>query len=1109
MLKALLYKIFKPKNERTLQQYRAIVEKINALEPKLERYNDEELRGMTDMFRKKIIEDAATHAKDRLTNDERGLRKHLQELLGEEEGNDFFSVSISKYHNKVLMGILDSLKQDIANTTESLRELPQFEEVDTDLLREGIQDYLRKTLQEEIEKSMNEILPDAFAVVREASKRVLNMRHFDVQMIGGIALHQGNISEMKTGEGKTLVATLPVYLNALSGRGVHVVTVNDYLARRDREWMGKIYEFLGLTVGVIQNNMSPKDRQRQYSCDITYGTNNEFGFDYLRDNLKSNPEERVQRELNYAIVDEVDSILIDEARTPLIISGEVEHDSNKFVDFRGPVKAVADKQQMILRDLFNQVKKYDETNPDAYEKYELLVKIERGNPKFDQLLDYVAENKSAKKNMMQVENDYMRDKRAHELGDGLLFVISEKEHNVELTEEGQRKLSSREPDLFVLPDLDAEFSRIDGDATLSDQQKAEEKRALNKLYDERHEKIHNITQLIRAYTLFKKDVDYVVNNGEVVIVDEFTGRMMPGRRYSDGLHQALEAKEGLQVAKASQTIATVTLQNYFRLYSKLAGMTGTAETEAAEFMNIYKLDVVVIPTNKPMIRKDAPDVIYKTEKAKFRNVAREIVDCYIKGQPTLVGTITIKVSEELSDMLTMKHLNQILAPEKLEELKRVMEKREHRGKIPHHVLNAKYHEQEAEIVSKAGQFGAVTIATNMAGRGTDIVLGDGVRELGGLHIIGTERHESRRIDNQLRGRSGRQGDPGSSRFYLSLEDDLMRIFGSERIAGIMERLGVDEDEPIEHVLLSRTIENAQKKVEGFNFEIRKQLLKYDDVNNKQREVIYARRDHVIFSQDLQADFLSMAEDCIYDLLDTFAPQDKYPEDWDYDGLKAALLDRYSMYQAFDRVEKESLTREALTDILKQRFEQGLQEKHVELAKIPDEPFQYFFGRIKEGDTKMNVFLRSVMLRAIDRNWMDNLLALDHLKEGIGLRGYGQKDPLLEYKREGFEIFSDMIDRINFESVEMIMKFAVRTEQPSQPRPIIASANERVEETQGMAMKRGQQMKQQQQQNVDELPTNTSEGEVKMQPVVREEPKVGRNDPCPCGSGKKYKKCHGQ
>ena len=1108
MLKTLLYKIIKPKNERTLQTYRPIVEKINAFEPKFERYSDEELRGMTDAFRKKIVEDAVIRAKDRLNSDERGLRKHLQELMGEEKGSDFFTASVSKYHNKMLMRVLENLRNEIAEKVSALREMTQFEELEEDMLREGVEDFVRKTLHEELEKSMNEILPEAFAVVREAAKRVLKMRHFDVQMIGGIALHQGKISEMKTGEGKTLVATLPVYLNALTGRGVHVVTVNDYLARRDRDWMGKIYEFLGLTIGVIQNNMSAKDRQHAYGCDITYGTNNEYGFDYLRDNLKSDPDERVQRELNYAIVDEVDSILIDEARTPLIISGEVEHDSNKFLEFRSPVKSVADKQYVILSDLLKQVKQLDETDPEAYHKYELLLKIERGNPKDDRLLEYIAENKAAKKNMMQVENDYLRDKRAHELNDGLLFAISEKEHNVELTEEGQAFLSKREPDLFLLPDLDAEFSRIDGDAALSDFEKAEQKRALNTLYDERHEKIHNITQLIRAYTLFKKDVDYVVNNGEVIIVDEFTGRMMPGRRYSDGLHQALEAKEGLQVAKASQTIATVTLQNYFRLYRKLAGMTGTAETEAAEFMDIYKLDVVVIPTNKPMIRKDASDVIYKTEKAKFRNVAREIVDCYIKGQPTLVGTITIKVSEELSEMLSLKHLGDILAPQKLEELKRVMAERDHRGKIPHEVLNAKYHEQEAQIVAKAGQFSAVTIATNMAGRGTDIVLGEGVKELGGLHILGTERHESRRIDNQLRGRSGRQGDPGSSRFYLSLEDDLMRIFGSERIAGIMERLGVDEDEPIEHMLLSRTIENAQKKVEAYNFDIRKHLLKYDDVNNKQREVIYTRRDHVIYSQDLERDFLSMAEDVMYDMLEKYAPEGKYPEDWDYDGLKAELLSRFSVYQAFEHLQKETLTVESLVETLKQRFAQGVQEKQAELAKIPDEPFQWFFGKLKAGDTKMTAFLRSVMLKAIDRNWMENLLSLDHLKEGISLRGYGQKDPLLEYKREGFDIFAEMIDRINAETVEMIMKFAVRTEAaPRQQCPLIASATEQTQDAQGMALRQAQQMKSR--ENVDELATNTSEGDTKPRPVVREAPKVGRNDPCPCGSGKKYKKCHGQ
>ncbi|GAK58241.1 protein translocase subunit secA [Candidatus Vecturithrix granuli] len=1103
MLKSLLHKIIKPKNERTLDTYLPLVTAINKLEAEYERYSDERLRGMTEEFRTRIIENAVKRAKERLVNDQRGLRKTLDEIFGEEEGNDFLAVSVNKHHNKVLTRVLATLDQEIQTKIEELRELDQFEQTDPTLLREGIEEYLRETLHQEMETSMDEILPEAFAVVREASKRTLKMRHFDVQLMGGIALHQGKIAEMKTGEGKTLVATLPVYLNALTGRGVHVVTVNDYLARRDREWMGQIYEFLGLTVGVIQNSMGTRDRQKAYNCDITYGTNNEFGFDYLRDNLKSNPDERVQRELNYAIVDEVDSILIDEARTPLIISGEVEHDTNKFLDFRGPVRALVEKQRVILNELFKQVKQYDETEPEAYEKYELLLKIERGNPKHEQLLDYIAENKNAKKRMMQVENDYMRDKRVHELTEGLVFAISEKEHNVELTEEGQHQLSRQEADLFLLPDLDAEFSRIDQDTSLNDYQKAEAKRNISRLYDERHEKIHNIHQLIKAYTLFKKDVDYVINNGEVLIVDEFTGRMMPGRRYSDGLHQALEAKEGVQVAKASQTVATITLQNYFRLFRKLAGMTGTAETEAAEFMDIYKLDVVVVPTNKPMIRTDYADVIYKTEKAKFRNVAREIVDCYISGQPTLVGTITIKVSEELSEMLDLKHLNKLLLPEKLEELKQVMKDRDHKGKIPHHVLNAKYHEQEAEIVARAGQFGSVTIATNMAGRGTDIVLGEGVVKLGGLHIIGTERHESRRIDNQLRGRSGRQGDPGSSRFYLSLEDDLMRIFGSERVASIMERLGVDEDEPIEHSLISKTIENAQKKVEGFNFEIRKQLLKYDDVNNKQREVIYTRRDHVIFSDNLERDFLFMMEDVIYELVEKHAPQDQYPEDWNYEGLKGELLDRFAIYQSFDGLNKEALTREELVELLKKGFELAFQEKKFEIERIPD----VFFGDLREGETKVNKFLRSIMLDRIDRNWMDNLLSLDHLKEGIGLRSYGQKDPLIEYKREAFDIFADMIERINTETVELMMKFSLRPQQQPQ-RAVVVSASERTEDSQGMAMRRGRQQLMQP-QSADAYATNTSETDLKPRPVVRDHPKVGRNDPCPCGSGKKYKKCCGR
>ncbi len=1155
MLQAILKKIgIKSKNDRIVEGYQALVDRINESREKFEAMNDDELRGMTDAFRKRIVENAVERAKARLASDDRGLRKKLGDIFEEEQGGDFLAVSVKKYQNPVLSRFLGTLEQEVHAKALDLKELSQFEEFDSELLKEGIEEYLRETLHEEMENSMDDILPEAFAVVREAAWRTLGDRAYefmiylnglddpaherekriiphdeadafeqelqnagsvytryrymglyDVQVMGSIALHQGKISEMKTGEGKTITATLPVYLNALTGRGVHVITVNDYLAKRDSEWMGKIYTFLGLTVGVIQNGMRSAERQAAYGSDITYGTNNEFGFDYLRDNLADSPEDRVQRELNYAIVDEVDSILIDEARTPLIISGQVAHDSNKFVEFRSPVRGLVSKQQTILNELFRKLKEYSESDdPEAYEKYELLLKLERGNPKDERLLDYIAENKQAKKKMLQTENDYMRDKRVHELSDGLLFAISEREHNVELTDEGRQQLSYNEPELFLLPDLDEEFSKIDGDDELSDYEKTKRKQELTKIYDERHEKIHNIHQLIKAYNLFKRDVDYVVNNGEVLIVDEFTGRMMPGRRYSDGLHQALEAKEGLQIAKASQTVATVTLQNYFRLYRKLAGMTGTAETEAQEFMDIYKLEVVIIPTNEPLNRKDLPDVIYKTEKAKFRAVAREIAECYIKGQPALVGTVTIKVSEQLSDMLK-KDLKKALPPEQFEQLRQVNEERgqKNRNIIPHEVLNAKYHEKEAEIVAGAGQFGTVTIATNMAGRGTDIVLGEGVKERGGLFIVGTERHESRRIDNQLRGRAGRQGDPGASKFFLSLEDDLMRIFGSDRIANIMGRLGIEEDEPIEHSMITGTIERAQKKVEGVNYEIRKNLLKYDDVNNKQREVIYTRRDHVTFSDNLERDFLYMAEDVLHDMIETYA-EAQYPEDWDLEGLKGELLDRYGVYQSFEGVEIESLNQEDLLEMLKKSVEHAFMEKKAAIEGIPDEPFQAFFGRIREGDTKMNVFLRGFMLRAIDRNWMDNLQALDSLKEGIHFQGYAQKDPLVEYKREGYGIFAEMIERVNRESVEGIMKFTVRPRQ-EQRQALIVSASERTQESHGLAMRRGQQM----QQSPDEYATNTSESNVAYRPVVRDQPKVGRNDPCPCGSGKKYKKCCGR
>ncbi len=790
--------------------------------------------------------------------------------------------------------------------------------------------------------SLDELLVEAFAVVREAAKRTIHMRHFDVQIIGGVVLHQGKIAEMKTGEGKTLVATLAVYLNALLDKGVHVVTVNDYLARRDSEWMGPIYKSLGLSVGTIQHELDDSQRKQAYACDVTYGTNNEFGFDYLRDNMKFGINDYVQRGHHYAIVDEVDSILIDEARTPLIISGPAEESTEKY---------------------------------------------------------------------------YVIDRIIPHLKRDTHYEVDEKTRTATLTESGVARVE------ILL--------------------------GVKNLYDPSHMDIlHGVYQALKAHTLFKRDVDYMVKVGQVIIVDEFTGRLMPGRRYSDGLHQALEAKESVKIEAENQTLASVTFQNYFRMYEKLAGMTGTADTEAMEFNKIYNLDVVVIPTNKPLWRDEYPDVIYRTEDEKFEAVISEIVQLHqkeaayngnvAKGQPVLVGTVSIEKSERLSRMLKK------------------------RG-IKHVVLNAKYHEKEAEIVAQAGQAGAVTIATNMAGRGTDIVLGEGVTALGGLHITGTERHEARRIDNQLRGRAGRQGDPGSSRFYLSLEDDLMRIFGMDRISGIMSRLGMERGVPIEHQMVTKAIERAQKQVEAQNFNIRKNLLEYDDVMNKQREAIYSLRREILTNPDQREYILDLAQDILDWLLDTYANEDTDPKDWDVEGLSKNIAHYYGINMVEEGVDAGQLSYKELRELLLEKIKGKYERKEKEF-----------------GSEAMRMHERMLMLQIVDSQWKDHLYAMDHLKEGIGLRGYAQQDPLVVYKRESFEMFRQMKERIEDDIVRFLF--------------LIAPAPAREEEV--VAAKRRWAAK---------VPSASSEP-VRAKPVKRDSRKIGRNDPCPCGSGKKYKKC---
>ena len=852
----------------------------------------------------------------------------------------------------------------------------------------GIEREVRVARRARIDEVLDPYAEETFALVREAAKRTLGQRHYDVQLIGGFVLHEGKIAEMRTGEGKTLVATLPSALNALTGRGVHVVTVNDYLARRDADWMGRVHRFLGLTVGCIQNSLSDAERQVAYGCDITYGTNNEFGFDYLRDNMKFDLEAMVQPGYNFAIVDEVDSILIDEARTPLIISGPSEE------------------------------------SPDLYYRANRVIpRLTKGTEEKD------------------------KDGRKYTTGD---YIVDEKSHTAVLTEEGVAK--------------------------------AEQIVGVENLYDMRNvEMLHAVEQALKAHTLYRKDVEYVVKDGQVLIVDEFTGRILPGRRWSDGLHQAVEAKEGVQIEKENQTLATITLQNYFRMYDKLSGMTGTADTEADEFHEIYGLAVSVIPTHRPMVRIDNQDTIYRTEVEKFDAIADAVRDLHQKGQPVLVGTVSIEKSERLSSLL------------------------KRRG-VPHVVLNAKFHEREAEIVAQAGRKGSVTIATNMAGRGTDIILGGNAEAMaqhrakeaenpeafenlkkdlaakaadeqkdvlgqGGLFIVGTERHESRRIDNQLRGRSGRQGDPGESRFYLSLEDDLMRIFASDRLSNIMKRLGMEEGVPLEHRMVSRAIERAQKQVEGRNFESRKHLLEYDDVMNKQREAIYKLRRDILEGKEGRDYVLGLRDTVLDYLLERCCPEEKDPRDWDLDALKGELHE----YFGFD-LDKSGID---LASVSARELRAALEDKTGEIYEAKEKLL---------GAEAMRSHERYVMMQVVDQLWKDHLLAIDHLKEGIGLRGYGQKDPLVEYKKESFELFTVLKERIE----DQIVKYLFRLQ------PVMSQEEE--EETAAPAAPLSRRA----------APKNVtySHGEEPVETVHRSEPKVGRNDPCPCGSGKKYKKCHG-
>ena len=1096
-----LKKIMGDKASRDMKALNPIVQDIHKAYETIKNLSNDELRAKTQEFKKRI-----------------------EEYIAEEE-------------NK------------IAELQGKINNNPDLETDEKEKLYNQI-DKLKTKSYEKSQEILDKILPEAFAVMKETAKRFKendevvvtaneydgelasrmdnvyikdgkahyknewmaggnlvkwDMVHYDVQLIGGIVLHQGKIAEMATGEGKTLVATLPVYLNALPGKGVHVVTVNDYLAKRDAEWMGMLFQFHGLKVDCIDKHQpNTQDRRNAYLADVTYGTNNEFGFDYLRDNMTSNPEEMVQREHNYAIVDEVDSVLIDDARTPLIISGPTPKGENQEFDTLKPdVLKLYNAQKALVTKIIAEAKKLlqDKTNSENVKKAgELLLRAYHGLPKNKALIKLLSEEGN-KALMQKTESFYLQEqaKHMHKIDDELYFVIDEKNNSVELTEKGIDLLtqSYNDPNFFIMPNIGEEIANLEKQ-NLPEKELLAKKSELINDFSVKSDRIHTVIQLLKAYTLFEKDVEYVIMDNKIKIVDEQTGRIMEGRRYSDGLHQAIEAKENVKVEAATQTYATITLQNYFRMYKKLAGMTGTAITEAGEFWDIYKLDVVEIPTNKPVIRKDHEDLIYKTKREKYNAVIDEIENLVNQGRPVLVGTTSVETSELLSRMLNRK-------------------------RIKHNVLNAKLHQKEAQIVKEAGEAGTVTIATNMAGRGTDIKLGEGVKEAGGLAIIGTERHESRRVDRQLRGRAGRQGDPGSSQFYVSLEDDLMRMFGSGRIAGLMDKLGLKEGEVIQHSMISKSIERAQRKVEENNFGIRKRLLEYDDVMNSQREVIYKRRRHALFGERLGVDIANM----IYDLIEQIVTE--HQEASDFEGFKLELYKTLGTESPFDETEFLQSSPEKLTEELFDKVYKEYTEKRERLAKnvypvvkdVYENQKQYENIAIpfSDGSKEMQVianlkkavesegkeiplaFEKSIVLATIDDAWKEHLRELDDLKQSVQNASYEQKDPLLIYKFESFELFKKMIQKINKDVVSFLL------------RADIAVGNNNTESVlQEAKIPKGidrSKMKEERGDLLSQAHSNTqAEEEIQTQPI-KVEKKVGRNDPCPCGSGKKYKHCHGK
>lgn len=994
----------------------------------------------------------------------------------------------------------DRLLKKLRKNVDAINALEaEFEKLSDEALKAKTDEFKARIEKGE---TLDDILIEAFATVREASKRVYGMRHFDVQMLGGQVLHEGKISEMRTGEGKTLTATLPTYLNALSGKGVHVVTVNDYLARRDAEWSNQLFNFLGMRVGCNVPGMSPQQKREAYQADVTYGTNNEFGFDYLRDNMVHTPEEMVQRKHHFAMVDEVDSVLIDDARTPLIISGPIGHNTGEqqFFELKPRIEKLVEAQKRATNQFLNEAKKkIGEGNDDPKDGGLALFRAHRGLPKNNALIKFLSEPGMRVK-LQKAENHYLADQQRemHKADEELFFYIDEKNNSVELTDKGIQLItrSGEDPNFFILPDISLSLAAIDNNAQATTEEKLHQKEQIISEYAVKADRIHTVQQLLKAYTLFDKDVEYVVMDGAVKIVDEQTGRILDGRRYSDGLHQAIEAKENVKIEAATQTYATVTLQNYFRMYHKLAGMTGTAETEAAELWDIYKLDVVSIPTNIPAIRKDEHDLVYKTKREKFGAVIDEIAKLRDAGRPILVGTTSVEVSELLSRMLRQKQ-------------------------IPHNVLNAKQHAREAQIVAEAGLAGAVTIATNMAGRGTDIKLGPGVKEAGGLAILGTERHESRRVDRQLRGRAGRQGDPGSSQFFVSLEDDLMRMFGSERIAKVMDFAGYKEGEVIQHSMITKSIERAQKKVEENNFGIRKRLLEYDDVMNKQRTVIYTKRNHALFGERLALDldnaFYTVAEDLVI----------SFKEQNDHEGFRLAAIVDFGIDTTITAEELNKFTDQQLTEKLygeaianyerkkRELMVQALpvfknirqqQGAHIENVIVPftdgRKGMQVLANMEKtlhtQGAELLNALERSVTLGLIDDAWKEHLRAMDDLKQSVQTATYEQKDPLVIYKMEAFGLFKKMDSEVNRDIVQFLCHAGI---------PL----NEGDELKEGRQQKTDMSRMNANKDNADGAPSENDYYDptpVKQQPV-HVAPKIGRNDPCPCGSGKKYKACHGR